>query len=164
MCRNLRARILQGQPPKLLAFSHSYLFFGPQENQDDYFAFESFGRNSTASIFCVMDGHGVAGRQASSFIRSNMSDFLARDDRLDVDPKGTLRHAFVKMQRDLVVCLSSILFSFHFTHSSLQNSKVDCTCSGATCVVAYMNGNKIIVANAGDSRCVLGRLEGSGVS
>jgi len=114
-----------------------------KENQDDFFAFDVFGKGAAVSVFCVMDGHGVAGRQASSFVKSSLSTFLAKEDRLVVDPKGILRQAFFK------------------AHRELQNSRVDCTCSGTTCVLAYLNGNELVVSNAGDSRCVLGYKDDS---
>jgi len=115
-----------------------------KENQDDYFAYENFGRSNNGMMFCVMDGHGVAGRLASSFVKTNLSTNLAKSDRLETDPKGVLRQAFFA------------------AHTDLQNSRVDCTCSGTTCVLAYILDGKIVVANAGDSRCVLAQRDGTG--
>ena len=38
-------------------------------------------------------------------------------------------------------------------------SYINCVTSGSTCILAYMNQNKLYIANVGDSRAVLGRRE-----
>eukprot|EP00300_Choanocystis_sp_HF-7_P033235 c45539_g1_i1.p1 GENE.c45539_g1_i1~~c45539_g1_i1.p1 ORF type:complete len:373 (-),score=65.46 c45539_g1_i1:99-1217(-) len=107
-----------------------------KENQDDFFVHEQICTGG--SLFCVMDGHGVAGRQASTFVNKSLSASLCNTERLAEDPQKVLRAAFNKAQREL------------------QNSRVDCSCSGTTCVVAYMQGRRVLCANAGDSRCIIG--------
>jgi serine/threonine protein phosphatase PrpC len=115
-----------------------------KENQDDYFAIDNFGKNNAHTVFCVMDGHGVAGRQASNFVKTHLSSMLSKDERLESDPRAVLKQAFFKVHREL------------------QNSRVDCTCSGTTCVLALCTSTKILCANSGDSRCVLGYKDASG--
>ena len=57
------------------------------------------------------------------------------------DPEGALRQAY------------------HDAEKQLQKSNIDCNLSGCTAVTALRHDGHIIVANAGDSRCVLGRAE-----
>lgn len=111
-----------------------------KENQDDFFVHETI--TTGGSLFCVMDGHGVAGRQASTFVNKSLSTTLCATERLAEDPQKTLKAAFNK------------------AHRELQNSRVDCSCSGTTCVMAYIQGSRVLCANAGDSRCVIGYRSG----
>jgi serine/threonine protein phosphatase PrpC len=52
--------------------------------------------------------------------------------------------------------------SFLVMQTDLTNCEIDCKCSGATCVIALMSGNKLSIANCGDSRAILGRKAGNG--
>eukprot|EP00300_Choanocystis_sp_HF-7_P003393 c12601_g1_i2.p1 GENE.c12601_g1_i2~~c12601_g1_i2.p1 ORF type:complete len:312 (+),score=61.03 c12601_g1_i2:225-1160(+) len=111
-----------------------------KENQDDFFIHDTI--TSGGSLFCVMDGHGVSGRQASTFVNKSLSNTLCSTDQLEAEPQKVMRLAFNK------------------AHRELQNSRVDCSCSGTTCVLAYLQKGRIICANAGDSRCVIGYRSG----
>lgn len=50
--------------------------------------------------------------------------------------------------------------SFLDTASELKKANVDVRESGTTAVSCARRGNKLVVANVGDSRCVLGRFDG----
>jgi serine/threonine protein phosphatase PrpC len=40
-----------------------------------------------------------------------------------------------------------------------QSAEMDVTLSGTTCVVAYIDGSNVVIANCGDSRCIVGYLD-----
>lgn len=100
-------------------------------NQDNFFIMENFDSKDTR-IYCVLDGHGENGHHVSRRSRENFPHFIVSNNlRMDA--------------------------SFNMMHNDLCSSDIDVRCSGATCVLAYMQGNRLIVYNCGDSRCVLGR-------
>jgi hypothetical protein len=53
-----------------------------------------------------MDGHGVAGRQASNFVKNQLSSHLLKEEKLETDPKTVLRQNFFKVHRELQVRFS----------------------------------------------------------
>lgn len=106
-------------------------------NQDNFFVSESFYGRETR-IFCVLDGHGEHGHLVSRRCREQFPHFI-KNANMDMD------NAFNVMQTDLN-----------------NSNDFDARCSGATCVMAVVHGNKIAVYNCGDSRCVLGRRNPNG--
>lgn len=62
---------------------------------------------------------------------------LEKHPDLTKDPPAVLKDAFVK------------------TNAALMVTQINYMTSGCTCVTAYINGTKLFVANAGDSRAVL---------
>ena len=47
--------------------------------------------------------------------------------------------------------------AFIATNQLLNDSDIDCTFSGSTCVLVLMVGNTLITANIGDSRAIVGK-------
>lgn len=105
-------------------------------NQDNFFISESF--DTETKIFCVLDGHGENGHHVSRRCREQFPSII-RSSNMDIP------RAFLAMQSDLNVC------------------EYDVKCSGATCVMAIMEGSKLSVYNCGDSRAVLGRRNPKGM-
>eukprot|EP00607_Mallomonas_marina_P008747 CAMPEP_0182417246 /NCGR_PEP_ID=MMETSP1167-20130531/1678_1 /TAXON_ID=2988 /ORGANISM="Mallomonas Sp, Strain CCMP3275" /LENGTH=461 /DNA_ID=CAMNT_0024590659 /DNA_START=296 /DNA_END=1681 /DNA_ORIENTATION=- len=105
-------------------------------NQDNFLVMERFD-NRDVNIYCVLDGHGESGHLVSRKCRESLPQHL-RTSALD------MKRAFSLMQSDL------------------NASDIDVRCSGATCVVVTMSGNRLEVSNCGDSRAVLGRRTGNG--
>lgn len=100
-------------------------------NQDSFFLIDNFDGRNTA-MYCVLDGHGEHGHHISKKCRDMLPQFL-RTANLDT------RRAF------------------HLMQSELQTStSVDANCSGATCVLLIIQNRRLVIANCGDSRAVLG--------
>jgi serine/threonine protein phosphatase PrpC len=105
-------------------------------NQDNFFMMESFDNRDTR-IYCVLDGHGEFGHLVSRRCREHFPHFLISNN--------------LKMDS-----------AFNMMHNDLNSSEIDVRCSGATCVLACIQGGKVTVYNCGDSRAVLGRRNTAG--
>ena len=105
-------------------------------NQDNFFVVERFD-SKEVNYYCVLDGHGELGHFVSRRCRENFPQFI-RGANHDT------KKAFAMMQNDL------------------NNCDFDVRCSGATCVLACLVGNRLAVSNCGDSRAVLGRRAPNG--
>ncbi|TKY70233.1 phosphatase 2C 47 [Spatholobus suberectus] len=92
---------------------------------------------SPAAFYGVFDGHG--GVDAASFTRKNILKFIVEDAHFPSGIKKAVKSAFVKA--DLA-----------FRDASALDSS-----SGTTALVALMLGSFMLIANAGDSRAVLGK-------
>ena len=141
-----------------------------KENQDAHFLLETSAATEVKRgnfIAGVLDGHGVHGAKVSSFVRAKVAGemesrhtrarfskengHLVRDDDAGLIARVSaatirenLKESFANAQRDL-----------------LRSHGRDCQESGTTCVVCAREGDHIITANVGDSRCVLGREVGA---
>jgi len=117
-----------------------------KENQDTYFVWADV---ETAPFFCVCDGHGAAGHHVSNFVRREFPKFLGSKNF--GDKIESVEHAKTGLSQ-----------AFSGVNSSLSsNKKIDISLSGTTCVGTMIRDRKLITANLGDSRCVIGRQSGS---
>lgn len=125
-------------------------------NQDNYFVIEnSQSHHGTNNIYCCLDGHGEHGHVVSKRISEILPQLLTGKGCLlppkDASSSGSnninyyydYKKAFLGTQQDLV---------------NNANTIVDAACSGATCVLVAinLNDNTVIIANAGDSRAIMG--------
>ena len=101
-------------------------------------------------MFAVLDGHGIDGHHCSEFIAKDLPmtlEFLAQSGKVDYnflsDPIDTLR--------------TGISNAFLKSDMNLNFEPFDTDYSGTTCVSAFVCPDRIITANLGDSRAVLGR-------
>ncbi|KAG9129109.1 hypothetical protein Leryth_006373 [Lithospermum erythrorhizon] len=90
-----------------------------------------------AAFYGVFDGHG--GVDAVSFTRNNLLKNIVEDSHFPTGVKRAIRNAFVKTDHALA------------DTQTLDNS------SGTTALTALILGRTMIIANAGDSRAVLGK-------
>ncbi|XP_057500447.1 probable protein phosphatase 2C 47 [Actinidia eriantha] len=95
------------------------------------------GLFSPGAFYGVFDGHG--GVDAASFTRKNILNFIVDDSHFPTAVKRAIRNAFVKADHALADA------------KSLDSS------SGTTALTALILGRTLIIANAGDSRAVLGK-------
>ncbi|KIY98047.1 Protein phosphatase 2C containing protein [Monoraphidium neglectum] len=115
-----------------------------KENQDAWVVKERVSAAQDMAFFGVFDGHGQEGRAVSNHVCTAVPRLLARS-------------ALCKPPT-LESCLSA---SFVEANRSLRRlAAVDCDLSGSTGIAAVVTaGNKLVVANLGDSRCVAGCVE-----
>ena len=115
-------------------------------NQDRYFIFRNFVNGFDNIFMGVCDGHGYYGHEVSEYIKENLPMDLNRiikTKKLDInkdDLSEVIINAFVMENNSL-----------------LRNKQIDSDVSGSTCVSVIYTPKKLIIANLGDSRCVLGK-------
>jgi hypothetical protein len=124
-------------------------------NQDNFFIVNTMDSGTTASgvaasmVYCVLDGHGEHGHLVSRRCVERLPDYMTRTGTSSVPASGSpfdLKKAFLGMQAEL----------------QGNSTDYDARCSGATCVLVHVfnsanSPTKLVIANAGDSRAVLGR-------
>ena len=116
-------------------------------NQDSFVVIPDFNGSTGDIVLGVFDGHGAEGDLCSRFVRKHIGDELrAAMQKGDRTPGEALEAAYVKLNSKL-----------HAEESC------DAEMSGTTAVVAYFCGGELHVANAGDSRIVLGERRGARV-
>ncbi len=108
-------------------------------NQDNFFIVENISHRSDLACFGIFDGHGEHGHHVSNRCRENFINHI-------------------------INCNFDMRRSFNLMQTELSNCDIDCKCSGATCIIAVLSGNKLSVSNCGDSRGVLGRRSGAAVT
>ena len=117
-------------------------------NQDNFFVYKNLNDENNVLFIGVCDGHGLVGHDVSKFLINNLPKNLNRE--LKKTNKyiahretlySTLKQVFVNTNKDLC-----------------KNPSIDTQFSGSTCVTIILTKNKIISANAGDSRAVMGRF------
>ncbi|KAL0457305.1 UNVERIFIED_CONTAM: putative protein phosphatase 2C 35 [Sesamum latifolium] len=113
-----------------------------KENQDSYCVRTNIQGNPNVHFFGVFDGHGLSGTHCSTFVKDRLVEILSTDAALLDDPVKAYSNAFLA------------------TNNELHNSGIDDSMSGTTAITALVIGDKLYVANVGDSRAVLAVKEG----
>ena len=117
-------------------------------NQDNYFIFKNFVQGFENIYMGVCDGHGYYGHEVSGFIKENLPmnmNHILKKKKLDLikdDLSKAIKECFIKENQNL-----------------LSNHQIDSDLSGTTCVSVIYTPQKLIIANIGDSRCVLGKFD-----
>ena len=117
-------------------------------NQDNYFVFRNFVNNVNYIFMAVCDGHGAVGQEISSFLKEN----------LPID----LNHALRNEKKDIIKeDISSIITDVFVNENTklISNEMINSMLSGSTCVSAIYTPIKLITANVGDSRIILGKFD-----
>ena len=115
-------------------------------NQDTYFIFKNFGNNFSNIYMGVCDGHGYFGHEVSGFIRENLPmnlNHLIKEKNLNIQIDNlteVIKESFIKENENL-----------------LKNPNIDSNLSGSTCASLIYTPSKLIIANIGDSRIILGK-------
>ncbi|KAI3821979.1 hypothetical protein L1987_09559 [Smallanthus sonchifolius] len=114
-----------------------------KENQDCFCIKTSIQGNPNVHFFGVFDGHGHSGKQCSNFVKTRLVENLCDDDKLIEDP------------------VTSFNLAFSTTNSELhENPEIDDSMSGTTAITILVVGDKLFVANVGDSRAVISFKKG----
>jgi serine/threonine protein phosphatase PrpC len=124
------------------SFSHKtmtgYMPGNPAKvNQDSYMTILNL--TDECSFFGVADGHGINGKDVSSFIKERYPILLSKDSNLLANPRKTLLQCANKMNIDLC------------------HQDFDVNFSGSTFVSVLIRGKKLWCANIGDSRAFIAR-------
>ena len=115
-------------------------------NQDNYFIFKNFVQGFENIYMGVCDGHGYYGHEVSGFIKENLPMHLnhsIKQKKLDIlkdDLSSTIKECFILENQNL-----------------LNNHQIESDLSGTTCISVIYTPQKLIIANIGDSRCILGK-------
>ena len=121
-------------------------------NQDITFIEKNFAGDSSYIYFGVCDGHGVVGHEVSDFIKNNLpkelSKSLTNKDILTDDIKS--KKKIFNIIDDVFITVNDKL---------TYNDSINSLYSGTTCVSVIYTPIKLICANIGDSRAVLGRYD-----
>lgn len=113
-------------------------------NQDNFFIEKSIFNDPEQFFVGVCDGHGLYGHLCSDFISSNLPDYLNAEYKSN--NKASLSSLITK--------------SFtSFNNELITEKEIDSKFSGTTCVSVLLFQDKLICANLGDSRAVLGCYE-----
>ncbi|KAG8662898.1 hypothetical protein MANES_01G156200v8 [Manihot esculenta] len=108
---------------------------GPKQYmEDEYIRVDNLHQYLSTAVF---DGHG--GTDAASFTRKNILKFIVEDSQFPSGTKKAIKSAFVKAD-----------------HALADSKSVDSS-SGTTALTALILGRTMLIANAGDSRAVLGK-------
>ena len=121
-------------------------------NQDIAFLERNFTGNNSYLYLAVCDGHGVEGHEVSGFIKrilpKELSNSLYHKDILTNDKNAkkkiynTIGETFIRVNEKLI-----------------SNESINSIFSGTTCVSVIYTPIKLICANIGDSRAVLGKYD-----
>lgn len=111
-------------------------------NQDSFIINPNINGKTWQHLFAVCDGHGPLGHHVSAFIKNSLPGCLANVKTLEKHPREGVSKAFEAAYEKL-----------------LRDSKVDMSFSGSTVISCYLQQNKLICANVGDSRAILGRAK-----
>lgn len=106
-------------------------------NQDRGCIVYPYNSRKDEALFMVLDGHGEQGDKVSEFVMRQIVVSLEKDPLLDTDPVKALKNAYIT------------------TNTALLVTDIRYETSGCTCVTVYCKGNKLYVANVGDSRAVM---------
>ena len=115
-------------------------------NQDNYFVFHNFVNNLNYIFMAVCDGHGAVGQEISSFLKEN----------LPIDLNHALRNGKKDILNDDISDIITNIF-IQENNKLISNEMINSVLSGSTCVSAIYTPIKLITANVGDSRIILGK-------
>jgi hypothetical protein len=112
-------------------------------NQDCSCAVSPVGGQDDVALFCVFDGHGRHGHIVSKEALVSMHFEVERSAKLSSDPAAALTSAFEVVQAHLL------------SLATQAEPAVPARVSGACALVAYLVGELLTVAGAGDCRAVI---------
>ena len=131
-------------------------FAGPgikKTNQDNFFIYNNFNNNPNYIYMGVCDGHGMFGQDVSGYLVNtlpqNMNINLLN---LNIPSLST------ESSEKIFPIITSTFVSTNIEMT--EDERVDSSFSGSTCVSLFYTPEKLICANVGDSRCIIGKFDG----
>ena len=132
-------------------------FAGPgikKTNQDNFFIYNNFNNNSNYIYMGVCDGHGMFGQDVSGYLVNTLPQNM-NINLINLNISNLSKESSIKI-------FPVILSTFVATNIDMtEDERVDSTYSGSTCVSLFYTPSKLICANVGDSRCVIGKFDGN---
>ena len=116
-------------------------------NQDNFFIYKNLNDECNVLFIGVCDGHGLVGHDVSKYLINNLPK------NLNSSLKKT--NKYISHKENLYSTLKSVFIDTNKTLCGIRT--IDTKFSGSTCVTIILTKNKIISANVGDSRAVMGR-------
>ena len=130
-------------------------FFGvdvEKTNQDNFFIYKNFINNPNYIFFGVCDGHGTFGHEVSGYlvydIPLKINDLLIKKNIKKICESNIskitplIKNTFIQIDKNIS-----------------KKTKIDITFSGSTCVSLIYTPSKLLCANVGDSRCIIGKFD-----
>ena len=123
-----------------------------KKNQDNFFIYKNFMNNSDYIFFGVCDGHGILGHDVSGYLVYNIPltindilikkkyKYITTDNNDEI--KEIIKNTFNQIDKNMS-----------------KETDIDVTFSGSTCVSLIFTPKKLICANVGDSRCIIGKFD-----
>ena len=120
-------------------------------NQDNFFIYKNFMNNKNYIFMGVCDGHGTYGHEVSGYLVYNipliLNDFLKKNfknisEKNISEIKSIIKNIFININKNIS-----------------KDTDIDTTFSGSTCVSLIFTPSKLICANVGDSRCIIGKYD-----
>lgn len=111
-------------------------------NQDSFIVRPALKGVKGQYLFSICDGHGAVGHHVSQYIKENLPKIIDTNFNLqnpDMD----------QISQIMQISVSQLT-------SSIENSRIDLESSGSTLNSLLISGDKLVCANIGDSRAVLG--------
>ncbi len=132
--------------------------FQSKTNQDSFMILTNILNIKAFNIFGVFDGHGTQGHLISDYLKTYFTSFFSNkeiymSDNNDINEQSIYERLTEKNYD--IIC-----YAFNLCESSLSKTKLDPNLSGSTCVIVFCISDKIICANAGDSRAILSTKNG----
>ena len=131
-------------------------FAGPgvkKTNQDNFFIYNNFNNNSQYIYLGVCDGHGMFGQDVSGYLVNTLPQNMNANLL-----NGNISSLSTESNEKLFPIISSTFISTNI--DMIEDERVDSSFSGSTCVTLFYTPSRLICANVGDSRCVLGKFDG----
>ena len=131
-------------------------FAGPglkKTNQDNFFIYNNFNNNSNYIYMGVCDGHGMFGQDVSGYLVNTLPQNM-NTNLLNLNIPSLSAESPTK----IFPIISSTFVSTNIEMT--EDDRVDSSFSGSTCVSLFYTPEKLICANVGDSRCVIGKFDG----
>jgi serine/threonine protein phosphatase PrpC len=135
-------------------------------NQDNYVMIERIFELDNYNIFGILDGHGKYNHNIGingHIVSTNISKFFTNYFKnQDIYKLTTLDEESIydKLRANNYEIIKK---SFKDAEVNLVVQRIDCNFSGSTAVLVIMIGNKIICANAGDSRAIFVKESSSNI-
>jgi hypothetical protein len=114
-------------------------------NQDSYLVVESLLGDKSCNIFGIFDGHGEFGDYCSYY----SADAFPGQIAYELKANGGLNALDNTKMHDIYTR------AYLNTNFGLHSSKIDDSLSGTTGVTILQKGDKLLVANVGDSRAII---------